>query len=205
MYRQKATGNKPTASALDALSRAYEDNNQEFMAAETLEERIQYYPTNSLYNRIGVLFHNSGNYNRAIAYFRKALKNEPNNATVNSNLGHDLYIIGDYESARPHLEKAVELKGDYAIALTVLAKLEGSEKNEQRSLELYKRAFNIFCRRWNDNGLDDCEKGWFISVARKLNENEIVSKLETERRNNTQSRGYSLENTLFGTNKGKES
>lgn len=197
-------GNIPTASALDALSRAYEDNDQEFMAAETLEERIQYYPTNSLYNRIGVLFHNSGNYNRAIAYFRKALKNDPNNATVNNNLGHDLYIIGDYESARPHLEKAVELKGDYAIALTVLAKLEGSEKNEHRSLELYKRAFNIFCRRWEEYGLDDCEKGWFISVARKLNENEIVSKLEKERRNNTQSRGYSLENTLFGTNKGIE-
>ena len=200
----ESNGNRPTASALDALSRAYEDNHQEFMAAETLEERIQYYPTNSLYNRIGVLFHNSGNYNRAIAYFRKALKNNPNNATVNNNLGHDLYIIGDYEGARPHLEKAVELKGDYAIALTVLAKLEGSEKNEQRSLELYNRAFNIFCRRWEDNGMDDCEKGWFISVARKLNENEIVSKLEKERRNNTQSRGYSLENTLFGTNKGIE-
>lgn len=195
---------RPTASALDALSRAYEANHQDFMAAETLEERIQYYPTSSLYNRIGVLFHNSGNYNRAIIYFRKALRNEPHNATVNNNLGHDLYIIGDYESARLHLEKAIELKGDYAIALTVLAKLEGSEKNEQRSLELYKRAFNIFNRRWEDNDFNNCERGWFTSVARKLNEDEIVSKLEVERRNNTQSRGYSFENTLFGTNKSTE-
>lgn len=200
----ESNGNKPTASALDALSRAYEDNNQEFMAAETLEERIQYYPTNSLYNRIGVLFHNSGNYNRAIAYFRKALKNEPNNATVNNNLGHDLICIGDYKNARPYLEKAVELRGDYAIALTVLADLEKAEKNGEQAKEYYQRAFNLFSRDWERGNLSDCEKGWFISVAREMGETEIVTKLQDERRKNTQSRGYSLDNTLFGTNKNAE-
>lgn len=194
-------GNRPTASALDALSHAYEDNDQEFMAAETLEERIQYYPNNSLFNRIGVLFHNSGNFNRAIAYFRKALKNEPNNATVNNNLGHDLTCIGDYKNARPYLEKAVELKGDYAIALTVLADLEKAEKNSVQAKEYYQRAFNLFSRDWERGNLSDCEKGWFISVAKEMGETDIVTKLQNERRNNTKSRGYSLENTLFGTNK----
>jgi tetratricopeptide (TPR) repeat protein len=139
-------GNRPTASALDALSRAYEDNDQEFMAAETLEERIQYYPKNSLYNRIGVLFHNSRNFNRAIAYFRRALKDNPNNATVNNNLGHELLCIGDYKNARPYLEKAVELRGDYAIALTALAELEKAEKNSVQANEYHQRAYNLFKR-----------------------------------------------------------
>ncbi|MDE5873663.1 MAG: Hsp70 family protein, partial [Lachnospiraceae bacterium] len=92
---------QPTAYALENLSRAYEANNQPFLAAETLEEKITYYPDSSLYNRIGVLFHNSGNYNRAIAYFRMAMKEEPNNATILNNLGNDLYLTGDYVKARP--------------------------------------------------------------------------------------------------------
>jgi molecular chaperone DnaK (HSP70) len=197
-------GNRPTASALDALSRAYEDNDQEFMAAETLEERIQYYPKNSLYNRIGVLFHNSRNFNRAIAYFRRALKDNPNNATVNNNLGHELLCIGDYKNARPYLEKAVELRGDYAIALTALAELEKAEKNSVQANEYHQRAYNLFKRDWERGELDDCDKGWFISVAEEMGETDIVTKLQDERRNNTQSRGYSLENTLFRINKGAE-
>lgn len=194
-------GNRPSAHALEELSRAYQNNNQDFLAAETLEEKIQYYPDSSIYNRIAVLFHNSGNYNRAIAYLRKALKEEPNNAIILNNLGNDLYLIGEYKEARPLLEKAVKIKGDYAIAITVLGKLEEAENNIERAHELYQRAYNIFKRKWDENGLDNCSKGWFASVAGKVNELEVVKKLREELRKDTQSRGYSLENTLFGTDK----
>lgn len=197
-------GNKPTAKALEDLSRAYEDNDQELMAAETLEEKIQYYPDRSIYNRIGVLFHNSGNYNRAIAYYKKALKEDPNNATVLSNLGSALHCIGEFKEARTCLEKAVELKGDFAIAITKLARLENDETNVSRAKELYQRAFNIFKMRWENDGLDDCSKGWFISVANKVNRPDVVMKLREEFRINTQSKGYSLENTLFGTDKAEK-
>lgn len=194
---------KPTADALDKLSRAYADNDQEFMAAETLEERLSYYPDKSLYNRIGVLYHNSGNYNRAIAFLKKAYAVNPNDAIVNSNLGHDLYLIGEYEDARTHLEKAVEIKGDYAIAITTLARLEDAEKHHEEADKLYQRAFNIFNRMWSNGDLDSCEKGWFISVASNLNETDIVTKLQEELKKDTRSKGYSLENTLFGSKKDK--
>lgn len=191
-------GNRPTSAALEALCSAYEENDQEFLAAETLEEMIMYYPHLTPYNRIGVLFHNSGNYNRAIAYFRKAVKETPENATAHNNLGHDLYLIGEYEEARKHLERAIELKGDYAIAITVLAKLEEAEKHDEKAKELYRRAYNIFTRVWQNDGLDDCSKGWFLSVARKVNDGIAALQLEQELKNHTKSRGYSLENTLFG-------
>lgn len=194
-------GNRPTAQALEALSCAYEDNDQEFMAAETLEEKIQYYPDRSIYNRIGVLFHNSGNYNRAIAYLRKALKENPNNATILGNLGNDLYLIGEYKEARPLLEKAVDLEGDNAIAITILARIEEAEKNSDKAQKLYQRAYNIFKRIWDGGGLSNCLKGWFVSVAEKVNETNVAKKLREELRSDTLSRGYSLENTLFGTEK----
>lgn len=197
-------GNRPTAKALDELCKAYEDNNQEFYAAETLEEKLLYYPEKSSFNRIGVLFHNSGNYNRAIAYFRMALKKNSNNPTVLNNLGNDLYLIGEYDEARNFIEQAVELRGDYAIAITVLARLEEAENNTEEAAKLYQRAFNIYKRQWDNEGLDNCTRGWFLSVARKQNKTDIVKKLQEEMRADTLSKGYSLKNTLFGTEKTKE-
>lgn len=192
-------GNKPTPQALENLSRAYEDNDQEFLAAETLEEKIQYYPDNSIYNRIGVLFGNSGNKNKAIKYYRLALKEDPNNAIILTNLGNNLYQIGELNEARAILEKAIELKGDYAIAVYLLAKIEETEDNSKRAQELFQRAYNIFKQKWDVKDLNDCHKGWFITVARKLGKFEIANTLQKELDLNTQSRGYSLENTLFGT------
>lgn len=193
-------GNRPTKNALENLCQAYQDNGQSFMAAETLEEALQYYPNGALYNRIGVLFHNGSYYNRAITYFRKAIDEDPNDAVVLCNLGHDLYLIGEYEEARIHLEKAIELKGDYDIAITTLANLEEADNNEALANQLFKRAFNIFKRRWLNNELNNCSKGWFISVAKKLNETEIVAQLSKELKCDTNNKGYTLDNTLFGTN-----
>lgn len=193
-------GNRPTANAFDELSKAYEDNKQEFLAAETLEEKLMYYPDNSIYNKIGVLFHNSGNENRAIIYFKKALRQNPNNATVNNNLGHDLFIIGEYEQARKYIEKAVKLKGDYAIALTVLARLDDIEGKKDDAMKAYQRAFNIFKRKWSEGNMDNVEKGWFRSVAEKMGEKELCEKLKDEMRKDTTSKGYTLDNTLFGNN-----
>lgn len=194
----ESNGKRPSKASLDALSRAYEENEQEFLAGETLEESIQYYPDSSLYNRIGVLFHNSSNYNRAIAYFKKALRDNPNNATVNHNLGHDLYLIGETKEARKYLEKAVELKGDYAIALTTLARLEKMEDNTEKSKEMYQRAFNIFKRQFSERRMDKCELGWFLSVARELGNSEMVATLEDARKRTVNTNGYNVENTLFG-------
>lgn len=193
-------GNRPTARSLEDLSKAYEENDQAFLAAETLEEKIHYYPDSSRYNYIGVLFHNSGYYNKAIKYFRMALVEKPNDATILQNLGHSLSLIGKNKEARCLLEKAVEIKGDYAHAITTLAAIEETENNSDRSQELYRRAYNIFKRKWHEDDLDDCSRGWFISVAKKLNELDMARKL-TEERKKKQSHGYSLENTLFGTDK----
>lgn len=194
-------GKRPSAAALEALSRAYEDNEQEFLAAETLIEKNRYYPNRNTYNRIGVLFHNSGNYNQAISWLYKAVKEDPDNATVCSNLGHDLYLIGEYDEARIWLEKSMELKGDYAIPIKTLADIELAEGNEERANSLYRRAFNIFNRQWHEGMLDNCQKGWFRNLSSKLNETETADKLAEEMRRAKHSRGYDIDNTLFGTQK----
>lgn len=196
-YSALDNDHRPTKKALIELSRAYEDNNQELMAAETLEEMLELYDDKTYFNRIGVLYHNSDNYNRAIKFFLKALEETPENPTVLSNLGHDLYCNGQYSEARKYLEKSIELRGDYPYPISKLAQLEKEEGNPDKAQELYQRAFNIFNRRWLANGLDDCDKGWFKSVARALERNEIVSQLEKELSHSSSSNGYNLDNTLF--------
>lgn len=196
-------GNKPTEYSLRALARAYEESGNDFMAAETLVELMQYYPDSSCYNEIGVLFHNAGNYNKALEFFRKALDLNPESAVVNFNHGHDLYLIGEHEEARSFIEKALELRGDYATALTVLARIEETANNDDEANGLYRRAYNIFKRKWDDKSLDRCSKGWFMSVAKKINSTEVYRKLQEELAGTGNSLGYSEENTLFKNNKAK--
>lgn len=190
-------GNKPTAQSLDALSKAYEDNDQEVLAAETLVEKFQLYPETALYNRIAVLYHNGGDYRSAIRYLKLAHEAAPNNAVVNNNLGHDLQIVGQLKEARGYIERAIELKADYAIAMVTLAKIEAVEGNNDKSDALYRQAYNIFKGKWLEDRLNDVEKGWFITAAVKVGDKDTVTKLRRELDKSQHSAAYSIDNTLF--------
>lgn len=63
------------------------DADRDLEAAETYEDQIKYYPQDNLYNYIGVLYHNSGNYVKAVRYYKKAIDVDPN------NFGHGLILV----------------------------------------------------------------------------------------------------------------
>lgn len=185
---------RPSRASLDALRRAYQDADNDYMAAETWEKTIGYYPDSSVYNAIGVLYHNSGNYTRAIEMYRKALESEPNNSYALSNLGHDLYILGDYQEARPVLEKSAELKPDSPythIKLYGLYKELGEKELAQKHGE---QGYNIFHRKWSESSsLDECDYGWFISIARDLGKD--LKEIEATRpKRKQEDMGYNKEN-----------
>jgi hypothetical protein len=69
---------RPTKASLEALRKAYLDADKQYQAAETIEQQLKYYPEDDLYNYLGVLYHNSGNYYKAIRFFEKALSYKKN-------------------------------------------------------------------------------------------------------------------------------
>ena len=103
-------GGIPTRQSLIRLRKAYSNAEKEYRAAEVLEMELKYYPQESMYNRLGVMYHNCGNQTKAMAYYRKAISVDEENPWPHSNLGHELYSIGKYKEAKKELERAIELK-----------------------------------------------------------------------------------------------
>ena len=197
---------RPSKQSLINLRKAYLDADQDYQAAEAYERQIKYYPDNGLYNYIGVLYHNSGNYAKAIRYFKKTLEVDPNNVWAWSNLGHDLYIIGKNQEAKKCLERALEIKGDKTSALSVMGDIYRDQGDDEKAQEYYERCYNVFMRKWKNNDLDDVDYGWFENVARKLGRYDMAAKIANDRPTKAQSQNYNAENlvTLQKKDKGEE-
>lgn len=158
----------PSNEMYNKLRKLYQDANLYFKAAELQEEQHKHYPNKVSYNSIGVNYHNSGNYNKAIKQYQKALATGEDNAYVYANLGNDLSITGRYDEALTYLQKAVELRGEYAIPMITMGEIYQGRDESEKSKEWFERAFNIMNNKFMNGNLDDVEKGWFESLAREM-------------------------------------
>ena len=197
---------RPSKQSLINLRKAYLDADQNYQAAEACERQIKYYPDNGFYNYIGVLYHNSGNYTKAIRYFKKALEVNETNVWAWSNLGNDLYIIGKNQEAKKCLERALEIKGDKTSALSVMGDIYRDQGDDEKAQEYYERCYNVFMRKWKNDALNEVDYGWFEDVARKLGRYDMAAKIANDRPTKAQSQNYNAENlvTLQKKNKGEE-
>lgn len=195
-------GGRPSQASLRDLRQAYIDADKDFQAAETYEEEISYYPQQDVYNYIGVLYHNSGNYNKAMKLFRKAIKTNPNETWPHSNLGHDLFITGQYDEAKIELLKAIELKGDNTTALIVLGRLLKEEGKDEESKKYSQQAYNILMRRWHEGNLSKVDYGWLESVAKALGHNDEALEISRSRPHEDIDYGFNEANLI--TSKMKE-
>lgn len=187
---------KPSKQSLIDLRQAYVEADRDLQAAETYEAQIKYYPQNDLYNYIGVLYHNSGNYAKAVRYFKMALDVDKNNYWAWANLGNDLYLLGKNAEAIPCLENALNIKGDHTTPLCILGDIYRDEGNAEKSQSYYDQAFNIFMRRWNDKILSEVDYSWFEDLARKLGKNDLAQHIAESKPKKHHSEMYSSENLI---------
>jgi tetratricopeptide (TPR) repeat protein len=68
------------------------------------------------HNNLGMVLHQKGQQDEAIAHFQKALELDPNKFEIQNNLGQTLSVSGRLREAFPHLEKALEINPNYAEA-----------------------------------------------------------------------------------------
>lgn len=178
-----ANGGRPSMSALDHLVDAYEMADQSLMAAETLEEIMTLYPSACRFNRTGVDYHNSGNYEKAVEWLRKAAEREPDNAVVLSNLGHDLCLTGHSDEAEQVLRRAVQANPRHAIARIKLADILDRAGKTEEANTLRLEALEIFRPQFEAGRLDDCEKGWMASLAIALGQYDLARKVHASVKN----------------------
>lgn len=187
---------RPSKQSLESLRKAYIDADKEFQAAETYEQQIHYYPQNDVFNYIGVLFHNSGNYTKAIRYFEKALEINPENIYALSNLGHDLYLVGKNQDAKNFLEKALEISADHTTALSKMGDIYRDAGNTEKANEYYERCFNIFMRQWNNHTLQDVDYGWFETIAYRLGKADFAREINEARPKKQKSVSFNSQNLI---------
>jgi molecular chaperone DnaK (HSP70) len=186
----------PSKQSLINLRSAFVDAGKEYQAAETCEEQIKYYPQDNLYNYIGVLYHNSGNYTKAIRFFEKAIEHDNTNVWALSNLGHDFYMIGKNEDAKKCLEKALNIKGDHTTALSKLGDIYRDSGDKEKAQDYYQQCFNIFMRKWKENNLNEVDYGWFENVAEKLGKADVAREIRDSRPKRHRSQSYNADNLI---------
>ena len=163
--------------------------------------QFKYYPQDNLYNRLGVLFHNSGNITKAMACYKKAISINDEDPWPHSNLGHDLYQIGKYREAKKELERAIELKPDQTTALIVLGDIYAEEEDLEKATEYREQAYNILMRIGREGFLDDCDYGWLKRVANRLGKEDAIKYIHPSTSGRKDVNNYNADNLVTITKK----
>lgn len=98
---------KNTEKSIDAYERA--------IAATTDDQRQRFR------SQLGRILITEQQFEKAAAVYTELVAEKPDNASYQYNLGASLKAVKNYKDATPHLEKAIELKPDFALAYQELA------------------------------------------------------------------------------------
>lgn len=186
-------GGIPTKNCLISLRKAYEDAGNDFKAAETLEQQNEIYPNPEEYNLIGVYYHNSGNRDKAIDFFERALDHNPNDYWSNFNLGNTLFYR-DLKRARQYLNKAYELNPFEPCINILLGRLDKREGKESESKEKFQIAYDRYEQKWKANSFNNSDYGWFASVAEELGKKDKAYEIRSAKPKIEQTTYYDEEN-----------
>ena len=184
-------GGIPTKNCLITLRKAYEDAGNDFKAAETLEQQNEIYPNPGDYNLIGVYYHNSGNKDKAIDFFERALDHNPEDYWANFNLGNTLFYK-DPKRSRLYLNKAYDLNPSEPCINILLGRL--CEGKEAKAKEKFQIAYDRYEQRWKANSLNNSDYGWFASVAEELGKKDKAYEIRSAKPKIEQTSYYDEEN-----------
>lgn len=186
-------GGIPTKKCLISLRKAYEDAGNDFKAAETLEQQNEIYPNPEDYNLIGVYYHNSGNKDKAIDFFERALDHNPNDYWPNFNLGNTLFYK-DSKRSRQYLNKAYELNPSEPCINILLGRLDKREGKEAEAKEKFQIAYDRYEQKWKANSLNNSDYGWFASVAEELGKKDKAYEIRSAKPKIEQTTYYNEDN-----------
>lgn len=106
-------------------------------ALTQIELQIGQSATAQLYFKKGLVFNSLQNYQEAVKAFSDALKLQPNNPEILSEMAEGLSVLGNYHDANLYFQRAVKLQPQN---LSLAAKLG----RNYISLKDYKKAYNCF-------------------------------------------------------------
>ena len=117
------------------------------------DEEIRYFRGNSLVvnpqqrhprrHNLGGALRDKGQWDEAMAEYRKALQIKPDNAEAHNNLGNALYDKGQLDEAITEYRKALQIKPDYAEAHNNLGNALSEKGQLDEAMTEYRKALQI--------------------------------------------------------------
>lgn len=108
-----------------------------------LFEKLQ---TTNMYSTLGFLLiakgDQTGDYEEAVAFNRKAFDYDSGDASIVDNLGQVLYRTGEYEEAEQMFEKALSIKPTQFDTLVYLAKIRMQQSRKEDATKLLDTALS---------------------------------------------------------------
>lgn len=132
-------------SAIAALAGAYENLKAYPMADSLYSAAIKIDSTNALVlNNYGYSLSVRGvRLEEAVGMARKAISKDPENGAYLDTMGWILFRMGDYESARPFLEKAFKLRGNSADVIEHLGDLYDKLQMKEEAKRMWEEALEL--------------------------------------------------------------
>ena len=192
-HSASTNGGTPSKLSLDALIRAYKAAGNDFQAAETAEMKNDFYPNSHNLNDIGIMYSNSGNRDKAIKAYEKAIERDPNNATLYNNLALE-YKYKDKQKYKDCVKKAYELNPESPIYTYEYGRVKSSEGDKEEAQRLFKEAYDKYLWKWNSNNMQSWDYSWFASVAESVGEYEMAKKVREAEPKQKKISGYDEEN-----------
>lgn len=186
----------PTKDALIKLRKAYEDADNDFRAAETLELQLELYPSPGEYNSLGVLYHNSGNYQKAIPFFERAVEYSPNSVYPNFNMGNTLRCAGRFSEAKHYIEKAFQINPNHYPSIIEMGQLLEEQGKKEEANTNYERAYDMLMKMWKNGTLEKSGYSWLSFVADRLGHHDIASEVRRSKPSLSDKKYYNDDNLV---------
>ncbi len=190
---QRDTYNCPDVKNLGNLARAYENAGKKLLAAETLEEILEQGGSVSE-NRIGILYAESGNQEKAMEWYRKAIAKWPDNPWPMSNLALELTCVGKNDEALEWFRRSLSVDPANYYTLYNMALIEKEEGDVETADEHFKQAFTLLRRKCLNDNMDDTDWSWLEDVAINAGKEEEGNELMKRKKPRKKDKGYDEDN-----------
>jgi len=108
-----------------------------------IEQQISQTPSAQIYFKKGVVFSNLQKYQEAVKAFSEALKFEPGNIEIITELAEDLSILGNQHDAITYYKKAINIEPDNLALKAKLGRVYISKKEIKKAFELFTEIYAI--------------------------------------------------------------
>lgn len=112
-------------------------------ALAKIEQQISQTPSYQMYFKKGVVFSNLQKYQEAVKAFSEALKFQPENVEIISELAEDLSILGNQQDAIAYYKKAIQIEPDNLTLKAKLGRVYISKKDIKKAYDLFTEIYEI--------------------------------------------------------------